>query len=464
MDIIHSFASNIKYFYNTINPASLTGAIDVIVIEQPDGSLLSTPFHVRFGKYGVFNSNEKYVDIIINNEEIKLKMKLGDNGVAYFVQETDAIEVPEYLASSPIPGSPVPSSPAVSDVSMEDNFRKYKKQQREESRARFERKRFPNSRSGSRTPSPQSKAGALKPSDTTPTMPSCSLDQKAKMKLPFTSSIFSNRRNRSLPDLSTIGTSMNQMPAEEPSPFSKGHIRKRTEGNIDRKAVERAIAEFPSPPQSPNRSLSMPKGGKISKKPTEKTDVQEPGTSKNALEVKTEPSTPATASATKSVTFVSPVPSSESSTAEGSDSEDSIKTIEADDEPIKDMITSASLDMIADGALSDSEVDKTRKSPEVHNDTVWKWGEFPQSKTEKKKEKEIAAKAKASESYWSWFFGRSSAPQPKGDEVYLDDLLNKEANPDQMEKYFGRNSKKSCSSTKARKRLIDDCSEHRAKR
>ena len=117
MDIIHSLTSNIKYFYNTINPASLTGAIDVIVVEQPDGSLLSTPFHVRFGKYGVFNSNEKYVDIMINNEEIKkIKMKLAENGVAYFVQETDATEVPEYLASSPVPGSPVPASPAASDT------------------------------------------------------------------------------------------------------------------------------------------------------------------------------------------------------------------------------------------------------------------------------------------------------------------------------------------------------------
>uniref|UniRef100_A0AC34F8H7 LNS2/PITP domain-containing protein n=1 Tax=Panagrolaimus sp. ES5 TaxID=591445 RepID=A0AC34F8H7_9BILA len=439
MNIIHSVASNIKYYYNAINPASLTGAIDVIVVEQPDGSLCSTPFHVRFGKYGVFNSSEKYVDIMINNEEIKLKMKLGDNGVAYFVQETDATEVPEYLASSPIPGSPVPASPVASDTSMDDHFRKFKKQQREESRARFEKKRFPNSRSGSRTPSPQPKSVAPKLSDTTPTEPSTSLDQKAKMKLPFTSSIFSNRRNRSLPDLSTLGTGLNHI-SSEPS-FSKGHTRKRTEGNIDSKAVQKAIADFPSPPQSPNRSLSMPKG-KVTKKPGEKLDVNEPGTSslRKPHEVKTEPSTPV-----KSVKFAPPSPRTSESTSDGSDSEDSVKTIEADGETKTDLPSSSSLDIIADGALSDSEVDKTRKSPEVHDDTVWKWGEFPQSKTaETKKEKE--SKAKASESYWSWFFGRS-APQPKGDEVYLDDLLNKEANPDQMEKYFGRSSKKSCSST-----------------
>ena len=41
-------------FYNDLNPATLTGAIDVIVIEQNDGkTFLSSPFYVRFGKSGV---------------------------------------------------------------------------------------------------------------------------------------------------------------------------------------------------------------------------------------------------------------------------------------------------------------------------------------------------------------------------------------------------------------------------
>ena len=36
------------------------------VIEQPDGTLLGSPFHVRFGKYGVLHSREKVVDIVVN--------------------------------------------------------------------------------------------------------------------------------------------------------------------------------------------------------------------------------------------------------------------------------------------------------------------------------------------------------------------------------------------------------------
>lgn len=53
--------SNVKSFYNDINPATLTGAIDVVVVEQPDGSYVSSPFHVRFGKLGVISSRQKVV-------------------------------------------------------------------------------------------------------------------------------------------------------------------------------------------------------------------------------------------------------------------------------------------------------------------------------------------------------------------------------------------------------------------
>ncbi|KAI1723835.1 LNS2 (Lipin/Ned1/Smp2) domain-containing protein [Ditylenchus destructor] len=86
-----------------MNSSMLSGAIDVIVVEQPDGKFLSTPFHVRFSKYIVFNSEEKYVDIKINRQEIALKMKLGENGIAYFVEKTAQEQrVPRAMATSPI--------------------------------------------------------------------------------------------------------------------------------------------------------------------------------------------------------------------------------------------------------------------------------------------------------------------------------------------------------------------------
>ncbi len=51
----------LQQWYSEINSATLTGAIDVIVVEQEDGSFVSSPFHVRFGKLGVLKAREKIV-------------------------------------------------------------------------------------------------------------------------------------------------------------------------------------------------------------------------------------------------------------------------------------------------------------------------------------------------------------------------------------------------------------------
>lgn len=56
--------SNLRAWYSEINPANLTGAIDVIVVEQEDGTFVSSPFHVRFGKLGVLKAKEKIVSVL----------------------------------------------------------------------------------------------------------------------------------------------------------------------------------------------------------------------------------------------------------------------------------------------------------------------------------------------------------------------------------------------------------------
>ncbi|XP_026149440.1 phosphatidate phosphatase LPIN1 isoform X2 [Mastacembelus armatus] len=97
----------VKELYRGLNPATLSGCIDVIVVRQPDGSLQCSPFHVRFGKLGVLRSREKVVDIEINGEPVSLHMKLGENGEAFFVKEAEnTLEaVPSYLVTSPIMSS-----------------------------------------------------------------------------------------------------------------------------------------------------------------------------------------------------------------------------------------------------------------------------------------------------------------------------------------------------------------------
>ncbi|XP_034540441.1 phosphatidate phosphatase LPIN2-like isoform X2 [Notolabrus celidotus] len=109
MNIVGHFAETVfvtvKELYRGLNPATLTGGIDVIVVRQPDGSYQCSPFHVRFGKLGVLRSKEKIVDIEINGEPVDLHMKLGDNGEAFFVEENENMEseVPAHLCTSPIP-------------------------------------------------------------------------------------------------------------------------------------------------------------------------------------------------------------------------------------------------------------------------------------------------------------------------------------------------------------------------
>jgi len=102
-----SIIKNVKEFYSEINGSTLTGAIDVVVVEQEDGTLRSSPFHVRFGKMGVLKAKEKIVDIEINGLPVKLNMKLDDTGVAFFVEEIEDGEDDEdwiaKLATSPLP-------------------------------------------------------------------------------------------------------------------------------------------------------------------------------------------------------------------------------------------------------------------------------------------------------------------------------------------------------------------------
>uniref|UniRef100_A0AAR2KLT8 phosphatidate phosphatase n=1 Tax=Pygocentrus nattereri TaxID=42514 RepID=A0AAR2KLT8_PYGNA len=83
----------VKELYRGLNPATLSGCIDIIVVRQPDSSLQCSPFHVRFGKMGVLRSREKVVDIEVNGEPVNLHMKLGENGEAFFVTQTENDQV-----------------------------------------------------------------------------------------------------------------------------------------------------------------------------------------------------------------------------------------------------------------------------------------------------------------------------------------------------------------------------------
>nr|UEK51521.1 lipin-like protein [Parasacculina yatsui] len=105
MNYIGRCLNNFKEFYSEINAATLTGAIDVVIVEQQDGTFLTSPFHVRFGKIGVLKSKEKVVDIEINGRPVDIHMKLGESGEAFFVTP---LQAGERLSSNQMATSPIP--------------------------------------------------------------------------------------------------------------------------------------------------------------------------------------------------------------------------------------------------------------------------------------------------------------------------------------------------------------------
>ncbi|KND02493.1 phosphatidate phosphatase PAH1 [Spizellomyces punctatus DAOM BR117] len=96
-----SAVSTVSAFYSEVNPATLSGAIDVVVVQHPDGELVCSPFHVRFGKLKLLRPHDKAVEVSINGRPTDLLMKVGEAGEAFFVVETDN-PVPSEYATSPI--------------------------------------------------------------------------------------------------------------------------------------------------------------------------------------------------------------------------------------------------------------------------------------------------------------------------------------------------------------------------
>lgn len=69
------------------------GAVDIIVVEQPDGSFKSSPWYVRFGKFqGVLKAREKVVNVSVNEVEADFHMYLDRRGEAFFLREVEGDE------------------------------------------------------------------------------------------------------------------------------------------------------------------------------------------------------------------------------------------------------------------------------------------------------------------------------------------------------------------------------------
>ncbi|KIH57919.1 LNS2 protein, partial [Ancylostoma duodenale] len=398
MDYAYRVLKNMKYFYNTINPATLSGAIDVIVVEQPDGEYKSTPFHVRFGKYGVFSHSDKYVDIQINGEEIDLKMKLGESGVAFFVEETDGEQIPSYMLTSPLPEPGVPPSQTTDQVLTESAKILGENKTGSEQERKVGSTNEPVGLDTSRNVQEGKQEQSLQEV------------QKKKGKMPFNSSVFSIRKNRSLPDLQSIAAHSSgyhsdvegKPPSTVPRKLTKPLRHSKSQAFDKSMKRERSVESIATPTKAPSQRR---KKSRVSFQPI-------------SIKVENE------------------------SDSDGSSVSSS---------PARSILDAHEVDRIADGALSDSEVDRHRNTPEPHASDVtdWKWGQLPETRENKMKQEQSKTadtlKPKGETSGWTWFpWGHRSSPapatQPTEEGISLDELFSSAAtsDPSKMEKYLGK--------------------------
>lgn len=100
MQFVGKVITSVSEFYKDINPSTLSGAIDVLVVEDANtGRLSCSPFHVRFGKLQLLRPQEKIVEMRVNSQLTDVRMKVGEAGETFFVLPTRAAVSAEYLTS-----------------------------------------------------------------------------------------------------------------------------------------------------------------------------------------------------------------------------------------------------------------------------------------------------------------------------------------------------------------------------
>lgn len=121
MQFVGKLVTSVSDFYRDLNPATLTGAMDVIVVEDTNSKERAcTPFHVRIGKLNLMRPQDKRVEVQVNGEVITgVEMKVGEAGEAFFVVPEEDLLVSDagsggeddlsVLSTSPLP--PPPLSP-----------------------------------------------------------------------------------------------------------------------------------------------------------------------------------------------------------------------------------------------------------------------------------------------------------------------------------------------------------------
>lgn len=105
MGVITSIFTTVSGLYNDINPITLSGVNDVIVIKGEDGEFRCSPFQLRFSKLK-FTTAKNQVHILVNGKLTEIDMTITSQGDLFFEQaivKDDGCEyekVVDYLQSN----------------------------------------------------------------------------------------------------------------------------------------------------------------------------------------------------------------------------------------------------------------------------------------------------------------------------------------------------------------------------
>ncbi|KAI9096699.1 hypothetical protein K1719_025878 [Acacia pycnantha] len=92
MQVVGRLGSYISRGVSTVS-GSVRGAVDIVLVEQKDGSFKSSPWYVRFGKsHGVLTTEERMISINVNGVEANFHMYMDHKGQAFFLREVEVEE------------------------------------------------------------------------------------------------------------------------------------------------------------------------------------------------------------------------------------------------------------------------------------------------------------------------------------------------------------------------------------
>ncbi|KAL6122516.1 hypothetical protein NUSPORA_00434 [Nucleospora cyclopteri] len=89
MGFIEKIFTSVSDIYNSVNPITLSGVNDVIVVRKKTKKLKCSPFQLRFSKLQFLNSRSQIVHLYINDNLTDINMTITSQGDLYFEETND---------------------------------------------------------------------------------------------------------------------------------------------------------------------------------------------------------------------------------------------------------------------------------------------------------------------------------------------------------------------------------------